>query len=429
MPATEPVSLPRGICYREETDDFITFSLTKTFLVQEKITSPNFHRSWTHLKDRFPRYNLVKRMILEKLINPETFKPIPATPATSEEIEQPEHSSNVKSPSSSDNIETHSTGARGSGEYVRGLHLLSQIASRRWANAMMAGLKHGAYNWLQGIPAEALWNHLQTHLSAFLQGDSSEDHLGHALARLAMLIHFSETRPELFDSMPPGCKDGLLKFLKCKSCPSKGSCEPIPDCGCPAGKEPPTYCGSEACQVPQGTYVDDLVPLFSRRCDHCGGEIGNSLYVASPYRYCSEQCRSSGPAHKRPDQDRYEGEQIRRCHHCRRVIDPQLPTNQCGDKHYCSSDCFRNDNPQFKYATFCSACGETNPPKGHDCRGRKARETAQWLEQQHRKISLPEEFWHTTALTESSYRDIFDQVVGHVFDRLIETLLQKDAES
>lgn len=113
-------------------------------------------------------------------------------------------------------IVTFETGAkRGTAVDDEPLHMLSQIALRRYANAMAEGShKYGAWNWLKGFPAGSLLDHLYKHLSQFLQGDASEDHLGHALWNLATLVHFSETRPELFDDLQPGVKEAMISFLQ-----------------------------------------------------------------------------------------------------------------------------------------------------------------------------------------------------------------------
>ncbi len=69
--------------------------------------------------------------------------------------------------------------------------LLDPAALRRWAMTCGEGaLKYGDHNWEKGIPLSVLLNHLLAHLVSYMQGDRSEDHLGHALWNLAALIHF-----------------------------------------------------------------------------------------------------------------------------------------------------------------------------------------------------------------------------------------------
>ena len=78
--------------------------------------------------------------------------------------------------------------------------LISPVAMRRLAAVYAEGCaKYGPDNWLKGIPASDLINHLSEHLAAWRSGDRSEDHLGHAMWNLATLIHFEETRQDMMD--------------------------------------------------------------------------------------------------------------------------------------------------------------------------------------------------------------------------------------
>ncbi len=47
--------------------------------------------------------------------------------------------------------------------------------------------KYGEDNW-RGIPVELQINHALQHLYAFLAGDTSDDHLGHAFCRCMMAL-------------------------------------------------------------------------------------------------------------------------------------------------------------------------------------------------------------------------------------------------
>lgn len=51
--------------------------------------------------------------------------------------------------------------------------------------------KYGEYNWQKGIPASDLLNHALQHIYKYLDGDYSEDHIGHAMTNLAFLAHFN----------------------------------------------------------------------------------------------------------------------------------------------------------------------------------------------------------------------------------------------
>ncbi len=78
--------------------------------------------------------------------------------------------------------------------------LITPIGLRRLAATYQEGaVKYGAHNWQKGIPASDLTNHALKHVNSWLSGDTSEDHLAHAVWNLMTLIHFQETRPELMD--------------------------------------------------------------------------------------------------------------------------------------------------------------------------------------------------------------------------------------
>lgn len=50
--------------------------------------------------------------------------------------------------------------------------------------------KYGEQNWKKGIPTSDFLNHCLQHLYKYLDGDRSEDHIGHAMCNLAFLAHF-----------------------------------------------------------------------------------------------------------------------------------------------------------------------------------------------------------------------------------------------
>ena len=62
---------------------------------------------------------------------------------------------------------------------------------RRAALAMAHGAERfGEKNWTKGMPIGEVLNHALAHIYNYLDGDSSEDHLGHAVANLCMACHF-----------------------------------------------------------------------------------------------------------------------------------------------------------------------------------------------------------------------------------------------
>lgn len=154
------------------------------------------------------------------------------------------------------------SGAQRGTESTLGWYMLSQIALRRYADAMQEGsTRYTPFNWLKGIPVHNLLDHLYTHLASFLQGDSSEDHLGHALWNLAAIIHYSETRPDLFDGLPPGCKDAMIEWLQNTDEGTPARVNPIPrqdaaEANHPSkaavantGHEPPEYLEAVDCPM------------------------------------------------------------------------------------------------------------------------------------------------------------------------------------
>jgi hypothetical protein len=52
--------------------------------------------------------------------------------------------------------------------------------------------RYGEHNWMKGMPIGHVLNHALAHIFNYLEGDRSEDHLGHAVANLMMACHFDE---------------------------------------------------------------------------------------------------------------------------------------------------------------------------------------------------------------------------------------------
>ncbi len=66
-------------------------------------------------------------------------------------------------------------------------HLCNPLALFKLAEVMQIGAdRYERDNWKK-IPAEQHYNHLMIHLLAWQAGDKSDDHLGHAMARMMML--------------------------------------------------------------------------------------------------------------------------------------------------------------------------------------------------------------------------------------------------
>ena len=78
--------------------------------------------------------------------------------------------------------------------------LITPIGLRRIAETYAEGaVKYSPRNWEKGIPASNLINHAMKHIEQWRAGDTSEDHLAHAVWNLMATMHFEEARPELID--------------------------------------------------------------------------------------------------------------------------------------------------------------------------------------------------------------------------------------
>lgn len=84
-------------------------------------------------------------------------------------------------------VETNEKGAKQSRLDVR-YDLLSPVALERLAHINWYGAKrYKEWNW-RGIPVKDNINHAVYHIYKYLEGDTSEDHLGHAFCRLMFAI-------------------------------------------------------------------------------------------------------------------------------------------------------------------------------------------------------------------------------------------------
>jgi hypothetical protein len=88
------------------------------------------------------------------------------------------------------NVQIHTdkkTGAKQSISPYR-LDLLPPLATLRVAEVLAYGAaKYGDKNWLP-IPANSHLNHAMQHILAYLAGDDSDDHAGHAACRIMMFL-------------------------------------------------------------------------------------------------------------------------------------------------------------------------------------------------------------------------------------------------
>jgi len=96
------------------------------------------------------------------------------------------------------------TGARRGTDHLDcDISLIPPEAIRAWGRAFAEGRqKYGRDNWLKGFPQMGIINHALQHIFSYLEGDKSEDHLGHAMWNIGVAIHQQQHRPELLD-LPP----------------------------------------------------------------------------------------------------------------------------------------------------------------------------------------------------------------------------------
>lgn len=107
------------------------------------------------------------------------------------------------------NNQQFSTGAQRAVEVGRGRpELIPPRALLAWSRTCEEGAaKYGDRNWEKGIPMSNLLGHALTHLIMFQIGDTSEDHLGHAMWNVGAMIEELEKiseglLPESLDDIP-----------------------------------------------------------------------------------------------------------------------------------------------------------------------------------------------------------------------------------
>jgi hypothetical protein len=101
------------------------------------------------------------------------------------------------------NTVKYATGAVRSADRERVRYdLITPIGLRRVAEACHEGAeKYSDYNWENGMAVPDLLNHAIAHIYAYLSGDRSEDHLGHASWNCMAACHSEELWPHLNDNM------------------------------------------------------------------------------------------------------------------------------------------------------------------------------------------------------------------------------------
>lgn len=90
--------------------------------------------------------------------------------------------------------EVFTTGAQRDTRTGKGRYdLISPIALRRLALTLERGASHyGDRNWEKGMPICRLLDSALRHLFQYLDGETDEDHLGHAMFNVMALCHMDE---------------------------------------------------------------------------------------------------------------------------------------------------------------------------------------------------------------------------------------------
>lgn len=93
----------------------------------------------------------------------------------------------------------YSTGAVRSGDAeTAAYHLIPPVGLRRVAETCREGaIKYTPYNWEKGMPVVDLIEHGLQHQYKYLDGDRTEDHLGHAGWNILAAMHSEERWPHI----------------------------------------------------------------------------------------------------------------------------------------------------------------------------------------------------------------------------------------
>lgn len=104
----------------------------------------------------------------------------------------------MSSPEQQANKRYESGAVRSGDAEAEAYHLIPTHGLRRVAKTCAEGAaKYSPYNWEKGMPVADLLNHGLRHLYLYLEGDRSEDHLGHAAWNVMAAIDSEERWPEL----------------------------------------------------------------------------------------------------------------------------------------------------------------------------------------------------------------------------------------
>jgi hypothetical protein len=117
---------------------------------------------------------------------------------------KPKHTIDIKHSPASKHCPTvgtieYSTGAVRSGDAeTAAYYLLPPVGLRRIAETCREGAqKYSPYNWEKGMPVVDLIEHGLQHQYKYLDGDRTEDHLGHAGWNIMAAMHSEERWPQI----------------------------------------------------------------------------------------------------------------------------------------------------------------------------------------------------------------------------------------
>jgi hypothetical protein len=101
-------------------------------------------------------------------------------------------------------IKQFETGAvRGTDHAKCRLDLIPLEALEGFGAAFAEGIeKYGIDNWLKGFPQREVINHAIIHLYKYLNGDTFEDHLGHAMWNVGVASYQAKRRPDMCKLSP-----------------------------------------------------------------------------------------------------------------------------------------------------------------------------------------------------------------------------------
>lgn len=92
-------------------------------------------------------------------------------------------------------VRDNKVATEGNSKFPLRYDLISPTVIRALAETYGEGaIKYGDNNWKKGFPEGNLLNHALAHIVAYMEGDTSEPHLEHALWNIGTQIHFDRLK-------------------------------------------------------------------------------------------------------------------------------------------------------------------------------------------------------------------------------------------